>query len=331
MRSEVFEIPLSISDIEKVADISLEIRTGDDDLIRRLSVPINDDEAVVQWDGRDEENRIVPDEAYHPVLVVEDKSGKTQRIDARDYSGGEEVYHFEKNVRQGEISYTLPVPARVLVRAGIKNGPMLATVVDWEPRTRGFHAERWSGRDKDGLIAVAENPQVGYLIIGYQLPEHTIITYGNKQQSYRLYRQERQWPLRQADYANAVLERSGKLVRPEFNTPVTQQKSPRIAVTLTDPESREPTKEVTGFEEMITRVELHPEDEAYLDQERYEVTFFVDNVFIAEEEQGFVPFNWRWSPAQYGLEPGSHVLTVNVSGYRGQVGVRNIEFTLKNQ
>ena len=55
---------------------------------------------------------------------------------------------------------------------------------------------------------------------------------------------------------------------------------------------------------------------------------FIDNEFVAEEEQGFVPFVWRWSPGRYGIEPGEHVLTVNVSGYNGQVGVRNLAFSL---
>ena len=70
-------------------------------------------------------------------------------------------------------------------------------------------------------------------------------------------------------------------------------------------------------------------DEIYLDQERYEISFFVDNQFIAEEEQGFVPFTWRWSPGRFGLKPGKHILTINVSGYSGQVGVKNIPFILQ--
>jgi len=72
---------------------------------------------------------------------------------------------------------------------------------------------------------------------------------------------------------------------------------------------------VNNFEELITQIKLHPLDEIYLDQERYEISFFVDNEFIAEEEQGFVPYTWRWSPARLGIDAGQLCLTVNVSGY----------------
>jgi hypothetical protein len=89
--------------------------------------------------------------------------------------------------------------------------------------------------------------------------------------------------------------------------------------------------EIQGMGEVLTEIQLDPVDELYLDQERYEVSFFVDYEFVAEEEQGFVPFTWRWSPGRYSIAPGEHILTINVSGYSGQVGVRNLAFTLKGE
>ncbi len=330
-RNEEFVIPITISNPEKINDVKVEIRTSDDDLVRTLSltkIKSGTKKYEVKWDGRDANKMLVPDEAYHPVLLVTNTSKKTERIDPRTSSGGEEVYDFEKNVRQGVIEYTLPVASRVLVRAGIKNGPMLRTVIDWEPRTAGFHAERWNGRDLDDVIAVEENPEVGYLIIGYQLPEHTIITYGNTKETYRAYRERHKYPIKEASYEGRLLERNKKVIRQEFYNPVLQQKSPRIEVKLLTRESRKETDNVVGLDEILTEVKLDPLDEIYLDQERYEISFFVDNEFIAEEEQGFVPFTWRWSPARLGIKPGKHVLTVNVSGYNGQVGVKNIAFNV---
>lgn len=333
-RNEAFTIPITISDPGKIKDIKVEIRSSDDDLVRTLKLSEfkpGTKKYLLKWDGRDSSKAFVPDEAYHPVLVVTDTSNKTERIDLRSSSGGEEVYDFEKNIRPGVIEYTLPVASRVLVRAGIKNGPMLRTVIDWEPRTSGFHAERWNGRDLDDVIAIEQNPGVGYLIIGYQLPERTIITYGNARETFRAYRERHKYPLREASYDDRLLERNGKVVRPEFYNPVLQQKSPRIEVHLLAKETRKEIDQVDNLEEMLTEVKLHPLDEIYLDQERYEISFFVDNEFIAEEEQGFVPFTWRWSPGRLGIKPGKHVLTVNVSGYNGQVGVKNIAFNVTGQ
>ena len=331
VRGEIFVIPFSVKKSNKLKKVEVEVRTSDDDLVRRLTFTDfkkNKKNYEIKWDGKDSNKKLVPDEVYYPIFIVTNKLDEKKRIDKRKMSGGEELYDFEKNIRAGVIEYTLPSASRVLIRSGIKNGPMLRTIIDWEPRTAGFHAERWNGRDLDNVIAIERNPKVGHLIIGYKLPDHSIITYGNTKQSYRAYREHMKWPLRQASYKNRLLERDGKLIRPEYYTPILQQKSPRITVNLLDT-SRNHINKITGFDELITEVKLNPLDEIYLDQERYEISFFIDNNFIAEEEQGFVPFIWRWSPGRFGLKPGKHVLTVNVSGYSGQVGVRNIEFTLE--
>ena len=333
-RNEAFMIPINIAHPKQIKEIKIEIRSSDDDLVRTLSLEeFKPDTKTyeVEWDGRDSLKQVLPDEAWHPVLLATDKSGKTQRIDYRDSSGGEEVYDFEKNIRHGTIEYSLPVASRMLIRAGIKNGPMLRPVIDWEPRTKGFHAKRWSGRDLDDVIAIEQAPQASYLIIGYKLPDNTIITYGNSKETYRAYRERHKLPLKEAKQEGRLLERSGKVIRPEFYSPILKQKSPRIEVGILEKGSRKATTSVKGLGEFITEVKVHPLDEIYLDQERYEISFFVDKEFIAEEEQGFVPYTWRWSPGRIGIKPGKHVLTVNVSGYNGQVGVKNVVFEVIEQ
>jgi hypothetical protein len=330
-RGESFLIPVHVNDPANLKAFKVEIRSSDDDLMRTLAIaeiaPDTTDYAV-KWDGHDESGGVVPDEAYLPVVIVTTQSNEVVTIAAQGSSGGEEVYDFEKTIRPGVIEYTLPAASRMLVRSGIKNGPMLRTLIDWQPRTAGFHAERWNGRDKDDVMAIAQNPDVGYLIVGYQLPDHSIITHGNSSESYRDYRERHKWPLKQASYAERALERNGRMLRQEAFQPVLQQKSPRIDVKLLATETRQPVQRVKVLEEMLTEVKLHPLDEIYLDQERYEISFFVDHAFIAEEEQGYVPFTWRWSPGRLGIEPGEHLLTVNVSGYNGQVGVKNIKFSV---
>ena len=328
-RNETFGIPVFIPSPEQLKAIQIEMRTGDDDLVRTLKAGKISSEVsdyLIEWNGRDSDGAIVPDEAYHPVLVVTDIDGNSHRLDTRTQRSLVEVYDFEKQIKPGTIEYILPAASRVLVRAGIKNGPLLRTVVDWEPRTEGFHAERWDGRDADDLVHIEQNPDVGYLIVGYQLPDNSIITYGNDRETYRQYRKRYGLPLRETAFEERMAERNGMVIRQEFYNPLLQQKSPGIEVLLLDKESRQPVDRVVGFGEVLTEVRLDPLDEIYLDQERYEISFFIDNRFIAEEEQGFVPFVWRWSPGRLGIEPGKHILTVNVSGYNGQVGVRNLTF-----
>lgn len=328
-RSESFELSVSIPKPKKTKKVTVDIYTSDNDLIRTLELNTFERKKyhyVVAWDGKDENGVVVPDEAYIPVVTQTLKSDKTVIIDRRKDSGGEEVYDFEKNIRSGSIEYSLPENSRVLVRTGVQNGAMLKTVIDWEPRTKGFHAERWNGRDADNLIDIENHPRVGYLIVGFKLPDYAIITYGNKNLSYRNYREKHQLPIKKAALSNGFLERDGKVLRSEYFTPVLHQKTPRIQVKLLDKKTRKEIESIQGHDEVITEVKIDPLDELYLDQERYEISFFIDDQFIAEEEQGFVPFTWRWSPGRYGIEPGEHILTVNVSGYKGQVGVKNIKF-----
>jgi hypothetical protein len=53
----------------------------------------------------------------------------------------------------GEVLYTLPEPALVRIRIGVRDGgPLLRTLVDWEPRKAGRHREVWDGRDGSGLV-----------------------------------------------------------------------------------------------------------------------------------------------------------------------------------
>lgn len=333
-RNETFSIPIEIKQAEKIRELAVEIRTADNDLIDTLKLPgieKGKTEYELKWNGRDQQGELVPDEAYIPILVLTDTDNRVIRSDPRSHTGGEEVYDFNKSIHPGIIEYNLPAASRMLIRSGIKNGPMLRTIIDWQPRTAGFHAERWNGRDEDNVVNIEQNPQVGYLIIGYQLPDHTIITYGNTQENYRTYRERRKWPLPQVEDKDQPRERNGKLIRPESYTAILKQKSPRIAVNMVDKATGTSVTEIQGMGEVLTEIQLDPVDELYLDQERYEVSFFVDYEFVAEEEQGFVPFTWRWSPGRYSIAPGEHILTINVSGYSGQVGVRNLAFTLKGE
>jgi len=331
VREEKFLIQLVLKQPKETKNLQLEIYSSDNDLIRTLplkELKPTQKQYDILWDGKDSSGELVPNEAYFPVIKLTSSSDKTHIVDTRIHSGGEEVFDFEKNIGTGSIEYTLPIASRVLIRAGIKNGPMLRTIIDWEPRTAGFHAERWNGQDLDKVIAIEQNPQSSYLIIGYQLPNHSIITYANTKESYRAYRERKKLPVKVLTIGKKEIERGGKTIRPEFYNPVLKQKSPRINVSLLDIKKRQEKAKITGFDEIITEVKLSSLDEMYLDQERYEISFFVDNEFIAEEEQGYVPFTWRWSPGRQGIKPGKHVLTVNVSGYNGQVGVKNIPFTL---
>ena len=70
---------------------------------------------------------------------------------------------------------------------------------------------------------------------------------------------------------------------------------------------------------LLVRIDADPADKEHLLKDQFELIFFVDNVFFAEAERGYLPYNFPWELQQ--LPPGEHILTVNISSFRGQVGV----------
>jgi hypothetical protein len=66
-----------------------------------------------------------------------------------------------------------------------------------------------------------------------------------------------------------------------------------------------------------------PQERARLINTRFEVMMFLDTVFLAEEEDGALPYNYRLDTRA--LPPGPHLLTVNLLSYDQRVGVQTVE------
>ena len=134
------------------------------------------------WDGRDEAGAVVPDDVYIYTIEAETSAG-----DYAVYSPGTGpdpgVANFRGtspfNPYQGQtcaISYNLSAHALCRVRIGLQNGPLLRTLVDWEPRWSGPNTEVWDGRDESGNIV----PVGMYLIAIWAdpMPINGIVTVG---------------------------------------------------------------------------------------------------------------------------------------------------------
>jgi hypothetical protein len=162
--------------------------------IRRLAArDVTPGLASFTWDGRDDGGAIVPDEAwnirvelageiYDPSLnfhpIVEDPQPRT-------YSRSD-----------GILAYTLARPSRVHIEAGQatlnpksgrNEGPMLKTIVNREPRVRGAVVEKWNGFDESGTIRVSDLPHFAVAVLAMSLPENSIITRGNRRESFLEY------------------------------------------------------------------------------------------------------------------------------------------------
>ncbi len=319
----VFEIPF---ELESAANVFIDIFSPDGDLVRE----IKSDKPLVKglnklfWDGKDSKGTIVADEAYIPVIHASDiSSGKAFVVDTRK-TGGEVIEDLKVTITPDKnISFKLPYPCRVLSRVGIKGGPMLRTLSNWEPRNKGKVVLRWDGFDQDRLRDIRKDKKLSVLVRAYRLPDNSIITSGNKDVIYRDYRktiQKPDWkPIDKEDY---VLERNNQRVDRHYYMPKSMNLTPSIRVKFLNQYPKDNQGRLKIKCPCPIKVNLTNEEKSQLQNSLYEIAFFVDNQFVSEQEQGYAPFTWHWNPS--GLAAGEHMLTVNVSGLRGEVGVRSI-------
>ncbi|MEX2473874.1 hypothetical protein [Marinobacter sp.] len=317
---EQFEIPIIP---EEFGALVVVITTPDGDEVRQLETTVPEttvgEQVVLEWDGRDAHGKVVPDEAYVPVVTL---NGEGVNNPA-EYSGGEVIEGMKPDFsRKGVISFRLDEPSRILIRTGIQGGPLMRTLANWEPRAPGKNIVRWDGYDRDGVVNLMEEPDLGVLLTGFRLPDHSIITIGNDR-DYSEWRAAHGWTDQMPDPKSIVLQRDGERLSRHFFLPRIVEREPELSLKLNNETVNDQDMSVDG--PLTVTVDLDSTDQWAMDQSQYEVAFFINGEFVAEEEQGYVPLRWRWNPT--GLEPGTHTLTVNVSSFNGAVGVRTFEFT----
>jgi len=195
-RKQSFNIPFKISVNAKVI---VDLYTPDGNKIRTISSAkeLKKGKHSLIWDGKDSTGTIVPDEAYVVVLKAINKQATTT-IDPRLYSGGEiETSLKTKITLDGKTIYNLSKPSRVLIRAGIKDGPMVRSLINWVPKPKGKNIQHWNGYDADKIVNAIETNRYGIVVVAFALPEYSIITTGNTKLSYLQYYKNKNYKFKQ--------------------------------------------------------------------------------------------------------------------------------------
>lgn len=306
--------------------LSLEVLTGDGDVVRRLEKPdAKAGEHQLTWDGRDTRGQPIPDEAYCPRVALQTASGRVEDDPCRR-TGGEVLSDLTPSLAStGDIAYTLESAARVLIRVGVKNGAMMRSLSVWRPRPAGRNLQRWNGFDDSGRINLRTD-RLALLVTAFKLPDFSIITTGQPGLDYRAWRTAQGWPekpdLTVDGGAATPLERNGVRMARQHYMARYKDREPRITVRIVDKAGKPLTPGRKAPEEVRVLVDLHPEDRWLMQEQLYEVAFFVNGDFVAEEENGYVPIGWLWNTA--GMSRGRHLLTVNLTGFTGRVGTQTI-------
>ena len=174
---------------------SVSVLDRDGYVVRHLvtAQPVRSGHVSWGWDARDDQGKIVPDEAYSLLIRWQGKDGVETYLPASAPGPMTTIRAEAYDRRSGTLSYGLRRPSRVHVQAGTALldpathellGPVMKTIVNREPRAGGMIAEHWPGYDESGTIFVPDLEGFVVAIAATPLPENAVITFGNRQRSF---------------------------------------------------------------------------------------------------------------------------------------------------
>lgn len=282
------------------------------------------------WDGKDFDKVVVPDQAYFFTIEAEDESKNRVTYDPTTFSGGQEVdiVDVAHDREAGTISFNFPFSAWVLARLGIKNGALMKTLLDWEPRPKGENIVFWNGKDESGIVDLHSHPKFSMMITTMSFPENSIIATGNSQIDYYEYKKRvAERKPKKPERPILADKKNFKLSR-HYGLPRCKDRAPRFSVSF--PEITETTPK--GFPiirgKTLLKVTLDERDKEFITSQRFEIVLYVDDLLFAEEEEGYSPFSWMWDVSR--VPDGEHLLTINIVSLNDQVGTQSLKFMVRN-
>jgi len=306
--------------VSQDAVITIRLYNQSDLCIRTLldNIQVTAGKHEVKWNGKNDMGRLLSSGAYVYTIEAKNAGGERVLYDPADESGGLllTVRKPLLNTKKGKISYIMPKAGMVRIRAGIKEGALLKTLVDWEPREGGRNVEKWDGRDASGLINFFNIDAREVFVFAYSLPDNSIIIKNNTAESNAVQFLSKNMP----EYRMKKKIDPGTKYKHALENPALSHEP---EVSLVFPETFEKDSDGTPILKGVVpvRVVVADRDKHHLESARFEVLFFVDTVFIFEDEEGFTPFTYMWDTQ--GLPEGEHVFTVNIMSYDDHCGVKS--------
>ena len=260
------------------------------------------------WDGHDDAGSVVPDEAWN--LRVE-LAGQTYDPSLNFHPVEEDPQPRSYSRTDGILAYKLARPARVHIEAGQatrnpatgrNEGPILKTIVNREPRAAGAVVEKWNGFDESGTIRVSDLPHFVISVLATSLPDNSIITRGNREQSFLDYVR------RHHPAAAVVAKKRTAPVAHHAGLNAFEDRSPSLRVTPSaewDAEARA----YVGGGTVGLQVKVDGPSAAHFNAQPGRVSVYVDEARVLTREHPSSPLTLS-IPAER-LAPGEHRIAVN--------------------
>jgi hypothetical protein len=278
----------------------------------------------VEWDGRDDRGRVIPDEAYS--LRIDAVSGQRRETyePARGFSPTVSDPKRSYFMVSGVLRYELDVPSRmhiqageaVLVgdpKAGKREGPVLKTIVDRAPRTAGAIVETWDGFDESRTIHIPTLKNFVISIMAESLPPNSVIAIGNREESFRHYIAA--IPGRKV---NGPAEGKQGHAR-HAGLSALEDYSPEISLTVSGERDAEGRVRVTRKQLEVT-IGMNAADAALFLTSESELLLFLDEKPLLKRRPNAATALFSLDPASF--PSGEHRLAVNWNSSRGPVAVR---------
>ncbi|MFH2092824.1 MAG: hypothetical protein ABIJ31_10715, partial [Pseudomonadota bacterium] len=292
----------------------------------------------ITWDGRDDSGVMVPNEAYLFGITVTGSDGFKADYDPTAFSGGEisdvRIQNIDNAQGKVTIAYTVPFPSRIRLRAGVHDGPMLKSMMDWLPMPAGEYVYLWNGLDETGHIQAMAESRSHLFIEGFALPENSVIVQQSSSDylEYRkkLQQQKKEGVINYQSTRRSLMQRitqgvsAQSLVRRALNAvPVFTVYSDGD---MTTGLSEKPVQTVTGELRLVTVVAQESMDA--FNETRFEIIIFIDNRRFDEEEHAHTPYTYTLDTHK--LSNGKHLVTINQASLTGQVGTYSFYINVNN-
>lgn len=237
--------------------------------------------------------------------------------DPRNETGGETVrisdLRFDKERKK--IHFTLPSRARVRVRAGIEQGPMLATIWDWAARESGAVEIPFPGDLPDPWGDFWERPDAKVLIWACALPENALLTeFASEVETL-------------GEEASAPYFGVGRDLDPHARHAPQLCRDPKIRVSLDGefPRDGQGLPIVSG--RLSLRIDAENErDRAISENVRFEVMLYMDGQFLLEDEDSLLPFHYPLDVSRF--SEGVHTVLVNLVNFQDHAGRAFLSFRI---
>ncbi len=318
-RGEVSNIKFNIN---QPAKVYLNIFDARGHLFRQVesAKELDRGDHTLRWDGTDGRGNRARPEAYFYTLSASDSKSEEVIFDLSDQTGGDTV--IVENVSYDQenqtVTYTIPKPARVFLRAGIENGFVVRTLVNGAVRLAGTYQEKWDGMDANQVLSLGKHPKLRFFGEGYQLSRNSIVI------------EDKSNLVRQAEWKSfpSLKERRIGSAKPvglnrHAYHPVEQCRDVKLRLEFVGKVDKKEngTPIINGAVKL--RVAIADEDLMMIEAERSEIVFFLDNQLIYENEVSFYPYTWEWNPK--GIKSGQYYLTAFVVGFSEHFGVAMVK------